>query len=327
MLKVSIMKTISAFLKLIRWPNLVFIALTQFLFYYCIGNYAYGNNSHNLDAHQFLSDRLFLALVTSSIFIAAGGYIINDYFDLQIDSINKPEKIFIEKMIKRRWAIVWHLILSVIGILLSGYISYKTGKWIIGIANAATVLLLWLYSTTFKKKLLIGNIIIALLSAWVVIVVYFFKGATLLSFEGWNAETYPFNVRRFYKLTILYAGFAFIISLIREVLKDLEDKTGDAQFNCKTMPIQWGVPATKVFIGVWIFVCSSLLFILQIYAWQTGCWLSAIYCTCLIIIPLLIILRKLYQAATPKAYHQLSTQVKLVMLAGILSMLFFNWIS
>ena len=251
---------------------------------------------------------------------------INDYFDLQIDSINKPEKIYIDKSIKRRWAIMWHLLLSLTGILLSIYISIKTENYIIAIGNSITVLLLWFYSTHYKKKLLIGNVIIALLSAWVIVVVYFFKGATFFTLEGWNAEHHPFNVRRFFKLTVLYAGFAFIISLIREVLKDMEDCIGDAQFNCKTMQIVWGIPAAKVFTGVWIIVCSSLLLILQIYAWQNGWWISTIYCVAFIILPLLYILKKLRIASVPNDYHLLSSQLKWVMLAGILSMLFFNWL-
>lgn len=310
------MKTILSFFKLIRWPNLLFIILTQILFYHCIAQVWFSGKS-NLNF-------LFNLLVLASVCIAAAGYIINDYFDLQIDTINKPEKIFIDKNIKRRWAIVWHLLLSLLGVLISFYISYKTSNFTIAIGNTATVLLLWFYSTHFKKKLLIGNVLIALLSAWVIIVVYFFKGATLFSLEGWDAEHHPFNVRRFFKLTALYAGFAFIVTLIREALKDMEDSIGDAQFNCKTMPIVWGIPATKVFTGVWIIVCCSTLLIVQVYAWQIGWWISAVYSIAFMIIPLLYLLKKLRVASLPRDYHQLSTHIKWVMLAGILSMFFFN---
>ena len=310
------MKTIISFFKLIRWPNLLFIVLSQVLFYHCIAQEWFsGKSDFNF---------LFYLLVSASVCIAAAGYIINDYFDLQIDSINKPEKIFIDKNIKRRWAIVWHLLLSLLGVLISFYISHRTANYTIAIGNTATVLLLWFYSTHFKKKLLIGNVLIALLSAWVIIVVYFFKGATLLSLEGWSEELHPFNVRRFFKLTVLYAGFAFIVTLIREALKDMEDSIGDAQFNCKTMPIVWGIPATKVFTGVWIIVCCSTLLIVQVYAWQIGWWISAVYSTVFMIIPLILLLKKLRAASLPRDYHQLSTQIKWVMLAGILSMIFFK---
>jgi len=308
------MKLIIAFFKLIRWPNLFFIALTQALFYFCVFESLLTNPSA-----QPHSNQLFYLLVIASVLIAAAGYIINDYFDLQIDNINKPEKVVVDKILKRRWAIVWHWLLSSIGIAISFYISYKTKSWVIGIANIACVLLLWFYSTTFKKKLLSGNIIIAALTAWVIIVVYFFCGASL---QVWNDANYV-DERKFFKFTMLYAGFAFIVSLIREVIKDLEDKHGDAQYNCRTMPIVWGVQSTKVFTAVWLVVAIAALAIVQLYAWQSGWWWIVLYSIVLVIAPLIYILKKLRTAIDASQYHQLSGYVKLVMLTGILSMLFF----
>lgn len=262
---------------------------------------------------------LFYLLVAASVCIAGAGYIINDYFDLSIDAVNKPQKIVIDRVIKRRWAIVWHWILSGIGLLLSFYICYKIGSWIIGLANVLAVFLLWFYSTTFKRKLLSGNIIIAALTAWVIVVVYFFCGAHI---SIWRLETGSTSAR-FFKFTVLYAGFAFIVSLIREVIKDIEDKEGDARYGCKTMPIVWGVPTSKVFTAVWLVVCIAALAIVQLYAWQLGWWIISVYSIVCVILPLLYILRNLYKAVTPADFHRLSSIVKLVMLAGILSMLFF----
>ncbi len=309
------MKVIAAFFKLIRWPNLFFIALTQTLFYFCVFEQLLLDPSLHPQNHS-----LFYLLVTASVLIAAAGYIINDYFDLQIDIINKPQKVVVDKIIKRRWTIVWHWVLSGIGLLLSFYVSRQVGNWVIGIANVICVLLLWFYSTTFKKKLLSGNVIIAALTAWVIIVVYFFCGA---SFNIWARSNNNFNEPKFFKLTILYAGFAFIVSLIREVIKDLEDKEGDAQYKCKTMPIGWGVPATKVFTAVWLVVAIAALSIVQLYAWQSGWWWIVLYSVVLTIVPLIIILKRLYVANSAAEYHRLSTGIKLVMLTGILSMLFF----
>jgi 4-hydroxybenzoate polyprenyltransferase len=309
------MKSVAAFFKLIRWPNLFFIILTQCLFYFCVfqniliqPGYHTGNKNH------------FYLLVLASVCVAAAGYIINDYFDVQIDAVNKPQKVVVDKLVKRRWAIIWHWLLSGIGILLSVYISYKTGRWIISIANILCVFLLWVYSTTFKKKVLWGNVIVAALTAWVIVVIYFFCGASI---EVWQGQHMAFDAQRFFKFTLLYAGFAFIVSLIREVIKDLEDMEGDAQFHCRTMPIAWGVPASKVFTAVWLVVCIAALAIVQLYAWQLGWWFISVYTVLLIIAPLIFMLRKLYKAVTPADYHRLSNYAKLVMLAGILSMLFF----
>lgn len=130
------------------------------------------------------------------------------------------------------------------------------------------------------------------------------------------------------RFTFLYAGFAFIISLIREVVKDMEDIEGDRRFGCKTMPIVLGLNATKVFVLVWLTVLIVALIIVQLYVLQFGWWfwLSALYCFVLIVAPLIWIFRKLIPAQTTENYHKISSVVKLVMLMGILSMLFFYFI-
>src|SRR6476620_1927308 len=118
------MKLFEAFLRLIRWPNLLFIAITQWLFYFCVLNSIYRNGT-GLSPDPSLN-WLFYLLIAASVAIAAAGYVINDYFDLQIDVLNKPDKVVVDRVVKRRWAILWHLILSITGILLSVLISYKT---------------------------------------------------------------------------------------------------------------------------------------------------------------------------------------------------------
>ena len=308
------MKLLTAFFQLARWPNLFFIALTQCLYYGCL--FKAVAPAYSLRADLFL----FLLLVFASVLIAAAGYIINDYFDQQIDKIKKKKKVVVGRIIHRRWVILWHWVLSVAGIGISFYISYKTGKWIIGWANLASSLLLWFYSTTFKKKLLIGNVIISALSAWVILVVYFFVGA---GFNQWYQGENFINFQRFFKFTTVYAGFAFITSLIREAVKDLEDMEGDRQYNCRTMPIVWGVPASKVYVGVWLIVCMAALIILQLYTWQSGMREMLLFIALFLLLPLVFILKGLFKAEKAAAYHKLSTLIKLVMLTGILSMLFF----
>src|SRR3954468_20518565 len=133
------MKLISAFLKLIRWPNLVFIALTQVLFYRCIYlPIFHAENRHTL-----------IWLIIASVLIAAAGYIINDYFDLNIDQINKPQKNVFARTIHRRWAILLHLFMSFAGILAT-VIAVGFHKWYLVLANMGCIALLWFYSTSFK---------------------------------------------------------------------------------------------------------------------------------------------------------------------------------
>ncbi|MBC7887508.1 MAG: geranylgeranylglycerol-phosphate geranylgeranyltransferase [Ferruginibacter sp.] len=311
------MKLFSAFFRLIRWPNLVFIALTQLLFFYCIIIPSLPESYYQ--QNYKLTPMLFYLLVTASVLIAAAGYIINDYFDINIDRVNKPGKMVVEKFINRRWAIILHLVITFAGLVLSGYVSLKTSLVVIA-ANIVCTLLLWVYSTTFKKKLLSGNIIISGLTAWTVLVLYFATNTTLTLAPGLPSAIAS-GMHRIYKFAALYAGFAFIISLIREVVKDIEDMEGDARYSCKTMPIVWGVPATKVFVGVWLVVLISALAIVQFYVLQIGWWLSALYVLLLVIVPLIMILQKFYQAQTTVQYHYISNMIKLVMLTGICSII------
>ncbi len=259
--------------------------------------------------------------MTSSVLIAAAGYIINDYFDLNIDQVNKPETIVVQRFIKRRWAIVWHIALSAAGVIIAFYISWKIGNWWVGPVNLLCVVLLWVYSTTFKKKNLIGNIVISLLTAWVALVLY----VSELDVVRLRDSLYREVIKKIFKVAILYGGFAFIISLIREVVKDIEDMRGDAKYGCRTMPIVWGIPATKVFVGVWLVVLLLAIAVVHVYGIILGWYIAVAYGLFMIAIPIVLLLRKLYQAVTVKDFHQISSYIKWVMLAGILSILFFKW--
>ena len=306
------MRLIAAFLKMIRLRNLLFIALTQLLFQFCIYYPLYEGNIPADDNWRFI------LLVFASLLIAAAGYIINDYFDINIDEVNKPERMVVDKVINRRWAIAWHFILSITGILLTMLALPVFDKWYLVLGNVFCVVLLWFYSTTFKRKLLIGNIAISILTAWTILLIFFSKVSVSDAFEA----AHP-GQPKFFRFAFLYAGFAFIISLIREAVKDIEDMPGDARYGCRTMPIVWGANAAKVYIAVWMIILISMLVIVQVYVLQFQWWWAVIYCILMIIVPLLYIFLKLFKASSVQEYHKLSSWTKLVMFTGILSMVFF----
>ncbi len=309
------MKLIKAFLRLVRWPNLVFIAITQILFVYCIVHPV----MYAAKAEPNIRGVYFILLMISSVIIAAAGYIINDYFDLNIDQINKPHKLVVAKIISRRWVIFWHLFLSLTGIVLGFYIDFKTHVRFLGFANFACVAMLFLYSISLKKKLLSGNIVISALTAWVILVITWCETSNL--FHANLTGSYTQKITR---ISFLYTGFAFVISLIREVVKDMEDMEGDRRYGCNTMPIAWGTNATKVFVAVWLIVLTGALAIVQFYVLVLHWWWSATYCMLLIVVPLLYIFKMLFKAGTSSDYHRLSSFIKLAMLTGILSMIFFR---
>jgi 4-hydroxybenzoate polyprenyltransferase len=309
------MKLVGAFIKMIRLPNLLFILLTQLLFHGAIIHPVKeaAGSSPILDGWYFI----FLSL--ASVLIAAAGYIINDYFDINIDLVNKPQGNVVDTLVSRRWAMAWHFVLSGAGLLLSAWIAWKSGLWYILIGNFICVLLLFGYSVSLKRKLLSGNILISLLTAWVILVISFSEINFLTKVEPGVAEA----ANKIMRIGFLYAAFAFISSLIREAIKDVEDMQGDEKYGCRTMPIVWGVNATKVYTAVWLVVIIALLFILQIYVFRFQWRWAMGYSVLFIILPFVFILVKLFSAKNKNDFHRLSNWTKLAMLTGILSMIFF----
>jgi 4-hydroxybenzoate polyprenyltransferase len=302
------MKLIGAFFRLIRWQNLAFIILTQLLYYYCIYVPLLGND---------FQIRL-RWIVLSSVLIAAAGYIINDYFDLNIDQINKPEKNVFVKSINRRWAIIWHFLFSISGIIASAF-GVGIHKWYLVTANIFCVALLWFYSTSFKRKAIIGNLVISLLTAWTILFLFFAFTDPQSALSG----KYSVTVRLF-RISFLYAGFAFVLSLIREAIKDMEDMEGDARYGCRTLPIISGTRTTKVYVTVWNIVLTGSVTILQLYILQFQWWLAIVYSIIFILAPLVHLQIYLFRSSSTKDYAYLSNLCKIIMFTGIISMVFFK---
>ena len=162
--KIIELKIFIHFLKLVRWPNLVFILLAECLLHFCIYKPLFPESGSEVAIR-------FYFMLTSNILIAAAGYMINDYFDVNIDQVNKPHKVVVGSYINRRMVIFWHLIFSVLGIFISTFVFPFQSYWHIHVTNFLAILFLWFYSTTFKKKFLVGNIMIAILTAWSIAIV------------------------------------------------------------------------------------------------------------------------------------------------------------
>jgi 4-hydroxybenzoate polyprenyltransferase len=269
-------------LKLTRVGNLLIIALTQ----YFTAGFLIGMHT--------LNDVRLLLLSVSTISIAAGGYIINDYYDVKIDYINKPNRVVIGKSITRRYAILFHVLLSTLGVALGVYLSLG-----IGVVNAVSVFLLWLYSNNLKRLPFIGNVTVAFLTGLAVIVVDLFY-------------------RTNNSLVVIYALFAFFITLVREIIKDMEDLKGDNSFGCKTLPIIWGIRKTKLLLYVILVTFAGIVVILnQLYR-----ALPFKYHLIFLFVPLLWLLYRLIRADMKKDFTRLSIFCKVIMMLGILSMAF-----
>lgn len=318
------MQAFIAFLRLIRWPNLLYIALTQYLLRYGVLFPVYTHQSINQPFS--LTHGEFGLLVLSTILIAAAGYIINDYFDVKADEINKPNRIFIDRYIDRRTAILWHSFFNIAGIGIGFYLGWKVGFIWLGFIHVFTGALLWYYSTHLKKIALLGNLSIAFLSALVVLIVLFFE----TSFSGEFYMSYPEIQNELWGIFKGYFAFAFLLSLLREVVKDMEDMEGDLSVKNKTLPILAGIKKTKYFCSALIVVILGLLswYLYNqagIYAAKNESWIwikSIRYLIISVGLPLLFCLVFLYRADRSSQYKMVSNLIKLVMLAGILYLLF-----
>ena len=284
--------SVTGFLKLTRFPNLLIIGFTQYLAVIFLVAYPETWPDSLYDFKLFL-------LSSSTILIAAAGYIINDYYDIKIDYVNKPDKVVVGKLIKRRIVLFSHAALNIIGIAIGFYLSLY-----VGIINFTAGFLLWIYSNKLKRMPLIGNVVIASLTGLSILVV---------------AVYYQRN----YYLLINYAVFAFSINLVREVIKDMEDLRGDMRFGSKTLPIIWGLRKTKYFLYGLISVFMWSLFYLS---HQLENEILNVFFIVLIV-PIIYLIYLLYRADSQRRFHKLSTYCKLLMLAGISSMIFFYLIS
>ena len=278
-------------LNLIRLPNLLIIALCQVLVQVCL-------LQPEIPVRQILVQESFFLLLLSTFCVAAAGYIINDYYDIKIDAINKPKRLVVGKSINRRQAILAHLLLSGMGVIVGVVVN-----WRVGLINLGAALLLWGYSGRFKKKLLIGNVIIAVLSAAMLLVV-------------------AVNVGSDSKAVWAYALFSFNISLIREIIKDMEDIKGDASFDCRTLPIVVGIPRSKWVLYALLFVFYVIVIAAMVYRQEDPFF--SFYMIFFILIPSAFLVNLIIKADRRRDFSRLSRWCKGIMFMGILSMLLFR---
>jgi 4-hydroxybenzoate polyprenyltransferase len=216
--------------------------------------------------NSYLSHFEFLILIISVLFITAGGYIINDIYDVEADKINKPNKIFIDKTISKKNAWKSYFLLTFLGLILGVFISFYKALGAFSVIFIFTILALYFYSKNLKKLPLLGNLITSLCIAFVIYIVYLF-GFKYIEFFKLTHEEIE-NATLFLQIwvaTILYAAFAFLTTLIREIIKDIEDVNGDLKINAKTLPIILGRKrASKVaffFSGIlYVFLLITLQF-------------------------------------------------------------------
>lgn len=311
-----------SFLKLVRLQNLLIIAFTQYMVRWCL-IYPILKAQSSYYTLQ-LSEIQFFLLVLSTVLITAAGYIINDYFDVRIDKVNKPERLLIDKGVKRRVAMGAHLVINILAILIGLFVSYSIGVTKLAFIHFICASGLWFYSTTFKKQFLTGNIIIAIFTALVPFIVVVYE--LLPCYKAYL----PLDETLSFKGIWLYASgisiFAFLISMVREIIKDMERYEGDNEYGYNTMPIVIGKKSSK-FIAV-LLIMATIVFlsyyqILQLY---NGDMLTFYYFLIGLQIPSLYLIYKIVKSDTKKEFQLAGNITKIIMLMGICYLFVFAYI-
>jgi 4-hydroxybenzoate polyprenyltransferase len=294
------------YLKLIRYKNLLMLALMQLLFRYGFLNFQ--------SIPLALNHWQYLLLVLATVMIAAGGYVINNIMDQATDNDNKPNQVVVGKSISEVNAYNVYFFVTFLGVGTGFYLSNviaKPGFAAIFIVISAT---LYLYATSLKQMLLIGNFVVALLLAFSVIIIGVFDLLPVIN---------PVNkmiMADLFSVLLDYALFAFVINFIREIVKDLEDVNGDYNQGMNTLPIALGIQRTsKVVLVLSLIPLVMVVFYIKTYIFANGLYLATLYSLIFIVSPLIYFAIKMVDAKKSQDFHHLSTILKLIILFGLFS--------
>ncbi len=250
-----------------------------------------------------VSESTFLVMVMMTLVIAIAGYWINDYYDYEIDLINKPQKVFINRLLSNNQTLWGYYILNLIGLALGGFLWYKTKWWGAILYPTFAIISLYYYAKTLKKIAFWGNLLIALLCA-------------LMPLMVWGVERQE-NLRELQWILYGYVVFAFISTLYREIVKDIEDMGGDRKYGSQSLPIIWGVPKTvRLILGIGglflLLVIGALYYEISNEQWGRGVYIFMTLC-----LPLIWTIIKLNQATQTEDFGIISTGIKGIMLCGL----------
>ena len=302
-------RTMKALLKLFRWQNLVIIILTQVLVRYALIAPLLGQMG--LELQLPLMD--FIILVFATVCITAGGYVINDYFDIKTDLVNRGS-VIVGTKIPRRKAMMWHNVLNVMGVCAGFWISFRIGYFWAGIMFLLISGLLYFYSAAYKKQLLIGNLIVALLTSLLPLMVALYEIPAVYNYYG-NEQISLSQLMIPLQWVTGMAVFAFLTSLTQEIIKDMEDFEGDKAYGSRSLPVVAGINMTKIFVAVILMITIVLLFLVWI-RYLTDI-MSLLYILITLILPLLLISLMVLRSKSIEEFNKANRYIKIVMLAGI----------
>lgn len=307
------------FLRLIRIENILIVLLTQLLMSIAIISPILKVNGLSV-ATPTLS--LLLILIGTAL-ITMGGYIINDYFDTRIDEINKPHRVLIGKAISRHKAMQMHQLLTIAGVACGLFVAWQTRSLTVAMIFLFIPGLLWFYSTSYKREFFIGNFVVAAITAFVPLIIALVENQFLIQLHGNTVVEYGI-IANIYKWVGFFAIFAFTLTILREMVKDLEDEKGDREMECRTVPIVIGELWAKIVIAFFtVLLISGIAYIiygLHSFADHTLLKNFLLYGVCA---PLLFFIILLFKAKSTGEYTLAQNILKVIMLIGVLFSLAF----
>lgn len=302
--------------RLIRLPNLIMVVLIEFLLRYGVlepilfrGEWAYMTG---------MTD--FLLFVIATLLLAIGGYVINDYFDQKIDRVNRPDHLVVSRLIAPRTAMKIHILVNVIAVILGFYLAYRIHSLWFGLLFPCGALFFWFYSARWKQMLIWKNLIVAFLSASLILLVLLFEFFHLRLFPDYFATVIPF-LKIVFRIFLGYALFAFLVSLFREIVKDIEDLKGDEEYGTRSIPSVIGIPWSKAVVTILILITMALLAYVQVIIYQLGMNLLFWYFTVAVQVPALYLIIAVLMAKKRNGFRFAAGIAKLIMFTGILSMM------
>lgn len=259
-----------------------------------------------------LTDFNYILLVIATVCIAAGGYVINNIMDQDTDEIAKPQNRVVGVSISETVAYNWYIGLTIIGVGIGFYLSNVIYKPTFASMFILVATLLYMYATSFKQIPVLGNVVVALMLSTSIIIIGLFDILPAIDVDN------RFRMKEAFDILMHYAIFAFIINLIREIVKDMEDMDGDYQSGINSLPIAIGVQKTKIIVGVLTVISIGIL---AYYVNSNLFELDyVVYYTMILIVgPLIYFGVKLLNATTKKEFHHLSLVLKIILFFGILS--------
>jgi len=313
------------YLKLVRYHNLIIVILTMCAMRWCVVAPLLKKITVPLDdagsIYKVLNFQLqlnnfgFALLIIATVCLTAAGYVINDYFDRKTDLVNRPESVIVDKEVHRRVALILHIVLNSIGCLCGFYISWAIGIYKIGIIFLIVAGILWFYSTTFKRQFLIGNLIVALLTALVPLMVVLFELLAVQQFYEARIIIYKVSLLNIFYWVLGFSFFAFITTLLREIIKDVEDFEGDNAYGRNTLPIVLGIKTTKfILVALILLIIAALAVVYTRYVNDNITFWYLLVC---LIIPFWILIYKIITASHKSHYRFASGLLKIIMLLGL----------